>query len=242
MAETQEIDLSTDPLQRTWLHPEKRPVQRPRPRPEANEEAENAYNPGQARDSEGKWTDGGGSYITSKSDTKQINAAAKRLAVDGKLEAHSAFQKMGYNGLPQLVAGNPQGKMLFRWENGRNKSESTKFRNEMMNVEARHLPEARIFGSGTYFGQNLNGIKDFRNGKGSVKTKVALDKSAKVITFGEVNQLRSKMLHQNLTPQGEALIRDQGLLASAMGYDAMVSNSGVMIVMNRTKMVFGDQE
>lgn len=57
------IDLS-DETNKRWLHPTGKPVQHNKAKPskkeEAKEEAENKYNPSQARDDHGRWTDGGG--------------------------------------------------------------------------------------------------------------------------------------------------------------------------------------
>lgn len=55
------IDLS-DETNKTWLHPTGKPVAKASKNSKSDvEEAENKYNPGQARDEKGRWVDGGGS-------------------------------------------------------------------------------------------------------------------------------------------------------------------------------------
>jgi len=205
-----------------------------------------AENYNKSHDHLGRFASGSGGSgsvsLSHHSTVEQINEVASKLNVKNPQDAVAkVFNKLGYNGLPQLVSGTPQGKMLMRWEAGKSKDESAKFRNDMMNSQSRHLAEFGIFGAGNYFGTNLKAIHVYKN-KNSVMTRAGLAPDTKVIPFKELSNVRSEMLrHDGLTKPAHDMIVDNGALASLLGYDAISTSGGYYAVMNRTKLVFGDQ-
>ena len=208
------------------------------------------YNP--YRDTKGRFDDGITAVKIGKMKSKtslpknatadDINLLAERLEITSREDAVAkVFDKLKFNELPSIVDGQPEGIKLMRWEAGKSKNESYKFRNDMINSEERHLPAFSIFGSGTYFGSDEKGIQVYKTKK-SVLTTATIDKSMKVASFKEVDTYRRELLALDLSESGADLVRDHGVVAALMGYDAIITGAGIYSIMNRSKLIFGDQD
>lgn len=188
-----------------------------------------------------------GSYMNARSND------GSKLKSDVFLER--IVSKDNFDGLPKLVSldelDNIAGKKLYRGVS------SSEYANEFK--RGKYFGGTGILGSGIYtaYGKDAKNISTIFAARGEV-IEMKLDESAKVIDYEDIGNISrnmqkaisGKMYSKDVSDRDKKaysrsyyIIQNEGRLAALLGYDAInVPHDEYMIILNRSKIVVGDNE